>query len=223
MLQNQFAKWGDKMFEEHIAKIVKKHAFWAAFFTFIPLWGIELIPFVIILWHMYSRLCEESNTKMQFGTYALGFIVNIVVAAALLILLDFVPIIGWLGKSFTTYLQFYFSGKIFISTLRAFTGYKADNQTASITSNNAAKLPPPIPTYINSSEPQYPTISENVALVSNISTIKTDISNDSEKNNLELSSSAEKLYKLKELLDAGVLSQEEFDVEKKIILNSNNQ
>lgn len=119
MLQRYIAKkWGDKMFEAEIAKVVKKHAFGAAIILILPLFGLEVIAFVVILWHMYSSLCEKAGTKLRFGTIAVGFIVNVVIATVISILLDLIPVVGWLGKGFIVYLQFYLSGKAFIETLR---------------------------------------------------------------------------------------------------------
>ena len=52
MLQKYFAKWGDKMFEEDLAKVVRKHSFYAAIVMAIPLFGLGIFFFIYILWHM---------------------------------------------------------------------------------------------------------------------------------------------------------------------------
>lgn len=106
------------MFEADIAKIVKKRAFWGALIMALPLFGFELIVFIIILWSMYSKLCEKVGTTLKFSTIAVGFIVNIAVAIAVDLLLMLIPVIGWLGTGFIVYLQFYLSGKAYIETLR---------------------------------------------------------------------------------------------------------
>lgn len=119
MLQGYIArKWGDKMFEADIAKVVKKRAFWGALIMALPLFGIEWIVFIIILWNMYSALCEKVGVSLQFGTIVVGFIVNIVVAIAIDALFTLLPVLGWLGTGFLVYLQFYLSGKAYIETLR---------------------------------------------------------------------------------------------------------
>ena len=119
MLQGFIAsKWGDKMFEEDIAKTVKRRAFWGALIMALPLFGLEWIVFTIILWNMYSALSEKVGTKLKFGTIAVGFIVNIVVAIAIDALFTLLPVLGWLGTGFLVYLQFYLSGKMYIETLR---------------------------------------------------------------------------------------------------------
>lgn len=53
MLQNQFANYGDQMFDKDTAKIVRNHAFWAAIVMSLPLFGLDLIIYCIILWDMY--------------------------------------------------------------------------------------------------------------------------------------------------------------------------
>lgn len=119
MLQGYIAKkWGDKMFEEDMAKIVKKHAFWGAFIMFFPLFGLGVIIYIYILWHMYNSLCKKCNTTLKISTIIVGFVVNIVITIVVNILFSFLPFLGWLGTGFIVYLQFYLSGKAYIETLR---------------------------------------------------------------------------------------------------------
>jgi len=84
----------------------------------LPLPVFDLIVFCIVLWHMYSKLCERANTKLTLGNIILGIIVNIVIALVVDLALTIVPIIGWLGTGFIVYLQFYLSGKSYIETLK---------------------------------------------------------------------------------------------------------
>lgn len=119
MLQNQFADYGDKMFDKDTAKIVRSHASWAAFIMFFPLFGMDLIVYCMILWHMYSALCERAHKKMvNKSSIITGIVVNVVIAFAIDTALTFIPVIGWLGTSFIVFLQFYFSGKSFIETIK---------------------------------------------------------------------------------------------------------
>ena len=121
MLQKYFAKWGDKMFEEDMAKIVRQHSLLAAIVMAIPMFGLGIIFFIGILWHMYYKLCEKCNTKLKLSTIALGFIINIIIAIGVNFLLMMIPIIGWLGTGLIVYIQFYFSGKGYIEVLRKLT------------------------------------------------------------------------------------------------------
>ena len=67
---------------------------------------------------MYSKLSEKAGRDLNIG---LGVIVNILVTIAICFIdeaLDWVPVIGWLISAFAVYIQFYLSGKAYISTLR---------------------------------------------------------------------------------------------------------
>lgn len=119
MLQNQLANYGDKMFDKDTAAIVRNHAMLGAVIMALPLFGLEWIVFCIILWHMYSDLCERANTTLNISSIIVGFLVNIVIAVAIDILLTLIPVIGWLGTAFVVYLQFYLSGKSFVETLKS--------------------------------------------------------------------------------------------------------
>lgn len=108
------SKLANKMFEKDLYKIVKRHAFWGALVMLLPLFGLDWLVFVFVLWHMYNAICEALGTTLKFSTIAVGFIVNIVVAIALDIIFTFIPfLIG-----FIVYAQFYFSGKAYIESLK---------------------------------------------------------------------------------------------------------
>lgn len=104
------------MFEKDTAKIVRKHAFWAALLRIIPVVGIFI--YLYILWHMYNALCERVNQKLRIKHVFVAIVVNIMIAVVLEIVYWLIPILGWLGTGFMAYLQFYFSGKSFIETIR---------------------------------------------------------------------------------------------------------
>ncbi|MDD7604047.1 MAG: hypothetical protein SPJ71_01125 [Candidatus Limisoma sp.] len=118
MLQNQFANYGDKMFDKDTAKIVRKHALLASIIIMLPLFGIDWIIYCVVLWHMYSALCKRANKRLDVSRIIVGVIVNIVIAIVLDTVFTFVPIIGWLGTGLAVYLQFYFSGKSFLETIK---------------------------------------------------------------------------------------------------------
>lgn len=84
----------------------------------LPLFGLDLIIFCVILWDMYSALCKRANKKLDASSIIVGIIINIVIALIIDCVLTFIPIIGWLGTGFLVYLQFYLSGKSFIETIK---------------------------------------------------------------------------------------------------------
>lgn len=119
MLQKEFANHiGDKMFDKDTAKIVRRHAFWGAAIMALPLFGLDWIIYCCILWDMYASLCKRANQKLGKTNIVVGMVVNILIAVVLDALLSFIPVIGWLGTGLVVYLQFYFSGKSFIETIK---------------------------------------------------------------------------------------------------------
>ena len=107
-------KLANKMFEKEVFSIVKKHALCAAIVMSLPLFGIDWIIYMIILWHMYSASCEKVGTTLNISSVIVGMIVNIIVGIALDIILTLIPLL----IGFIVYAQFYFSGKAFIETLK---------------------------------------------------------------------------------------------------------
>ena len=118
MLQNQFADIGDKMFDKDTAKIVRNHAFAGAIIMALPLFGLDLIIFCLILWHMYSALCNRAKKKLDMKGIIIGLIINVLIALVIDFVLTLIPVIGWLGTGFAVYLQFYLSGKSYIETIK---------------------------------------------------------------------------------------------------------
>lgn len=105
--------------EKQLLDIVKSHARWGAIAIAIPFIPVaDTILYVIILWHMYHKLSEASHQSLKIG---IGIFVNIMVCIGIGIadeVLDWVPVIGWLFSALIVYIQFYFSGRAYISTLK---------------------------------------------------------------------------------------------------------
>lgn len=108
----------DQMFDKDTASIVRKHAFTGAILMMLPVPFIDSIGFIITLWRMYSALCKRANTTLKFKEICLGFIVNVLIAWCLDLVLEPILFLGWIGIAIIVYLQFYFSGKAYIETLK---------------------------------------------------------------------------------------------------------
>ncbi len=94
----------------------------------IPLWGIETIVFVIALWGTYQKISEISTVpfKENFVKNVLGAIIlNIVIAFVLGLILDFLPVLGWVGSFALGYAQITISGMAYVKTLKAIHGNRA--------------------------------------------------------------------------------------------------
>lgn len=107
--------------EKQLLDIVKSHAKWGAIVIAIPFVPVaDTILYAIVLWHMYHKLSEVSHRSLKIG---LGVVVNIIVAIGIGIadeMLDWIPVIGWLFSALIVYIQFYFSGKAYVSYLKEF-------------------------------------------------------------------------------------------------------
>lgn len=102
------------MFEKDVYKIVKRHALCASIIMLLPLFGLDWLCYIIILWHMYHAICKKVGTELNISTIIVGFIVNVIVAIVLDLLFTVIPFL----ISFTVYAQFYFSGKAYIESLK---------------------------------------------------------------------------------------------------------
>lgn len=120
MFEGKIAKYvGGGMFpEEDMLKIVHAHAAIAAVVLALPLFGIDWIVFVGVLWHMYSALSEKVGVPFGCSSVVVGIIVNIAIAIGVDVVGTFIPVLGWLTTAGIVYLQFYLSGKAYIETLR---------------------------------------------------------------------------------------------------------
>lgn len=110
----------DKGFSKRARKKVSMCAFWGGLAFALPLFGLDNIIYMIILWGMYSSLskmaCEayhSSRTKNFIG----GFIVNFLVASAIELALSFIPVVGWVGAFLVGYLSLKISGAAYLSAL----------------------------------------------------------------------------------------------------------
>ncbi|MBD5386925.1 hypothetical protein HDR70_03445 [bacterium] len=110
----------DKGFSERAKKKVSNYALGGGLAFALPLFGLDNIIYMIILWGMYSGLskiaCEtyhSSRTKNFIG----GFIVNIIVASAIELALSFIPVVGWVGAFLVGYLSLKISGAAYLSAL----------------------------------------------------------------------------------------------------------
>ena len=120
MFEGKIAKYvGGGMFpEEDMLKTVHTHAAVAALVVALPLFGIEWLAFIGILWHMYSSLSEKVGVPFGCSSVIVGIIVNVAITIGVDLFGTFIPVLGWLTTAGIVYLQFYLSGKAYIETLR---------------------------------------------------------------------------------------------------------
>lgn len=121
---------GEKMFkdnEKEVFKSIKSHSIIGAILMMWPEYGLGIIIFGIVLWHMYSSICNKTGisfTQNFWKLVGVGVFVNILVALILNIVLTVLPILS----GFIVYAQFYLSGKIFYERVKKLFG-KVDKTT----------------------------------------------------------------------------------------------
>ena len=139
---------GEKMFkdnEKNIFKTIKIHALIGGILMAFPEFGFGVIIYIIVLWHMYSSICDKvsiSFSKHWGKLIGFGFIVNIIVALILNIVLSVLPILS----GFIVYAQFYLSGKFFYDQIkRAFSKPNTNTSTEIVDNKMIEATPPPPP------------------------------------------------------------------------------
>ena len=139
---------GEKMFkdnEKNIFKTIKIHALIGGILMAFPEFGFGVIIYIIVLWHMYSSICDKvsiSFSKHWGKLIGFGFIVNIIVALILNIVLSVLPILS----GFIVYAQFYLSGKFFYDQIkRAFSKPNTNTSTEIVVNKMIEATPPPPP------------------------------------------------------------------------------
>ena len=107
---------GKGMFpEDDLLKTVHKHATIACLLMWLPFAGT--IIYLVCLWHMYSKLNEKVGKSTSLGTVFVAICVNIFVTL-IVFALEVLPIIGDIVQMLIVYVQFYLSGRTYISLLK---------------------------------------------------------------------------------------------------------
>ena len=94
----------------------------------VPLWGIETIVYAICLWSTYGKIATYSGVPFKNNLVKNiigGFIINIIMTFFFGMLLDFIPVVGWVGSFAVGYISLYTSGMGFVKMLKKLHGDKA--------------------------------------------------------------------------------------------------
>lgn len=218
-------KFLDGSLDDEIKAEIRKRGLIGGICMAIPLWGIETIVYAIVLWGTYSKISQISTVPFKENAVKNivgGFIVNLIVVFLLALVLDFIPVFGWVGSFAVGYISILLSGLGYVKMLKAMHGERA-KADLNVKSGIAA---------LKNGTTSSPS-SEVSSVMSKVGFIKGDqlpvetplvdtqepkpsrIQEDAE----SFSSKAQQLMDLKSLLDAGLLTQEEFNEQKKQILN----
>lgn len=94
----------------------------------IPLWGIETIIYAICLWGTYKKISDISGVPFKDNAVRNiigGFIVNIIVTFVICMLLDFIPVAGWISSFVVGFISLYMSAMGYVKALKMLHGEKA--------------------------------------------------------------------------------------------------
>ena len=240
--------------DEKVNAEIRKRALFGALFMAIPLWGLETIAYAIVLWGTYKKISDISGVpfRKNFVKNVLsGFILNIVITFALGCVLDFIPVLGWIGSAIVGYLSILLSGMGYVKALKIAHGNNAkldlnfkkgvdgirknvdvsssknelDKTIGNIKRTNrffdavenkdAEEISNVVQEYKESRK--QPKVIEDAAVVEE-KAVKEPAKKSINSIKAPQKSKAEHLREHKALLDEGILTQEEFDIEKKKVL-----
>lgn len=122
-------KFLDGLLDGECKSIVRIRAIIGAVALAFPLFGFDTIIYVIALWSTYYSISEVAGVKFSenFWSCALmGALVNVVVVFVLNLILDFIPLFGWIGMAIIGFVSIYLSGIGYITALKGFYGKKAN-------------------------------------------------------------------------------------------------
>lgn len=120
-------KFADVALSKEVAKTVKTHALIGGICMAIPLFGLEIIIYICALWGMYIKISKYARVSFwkHFVRNVLGaVIVNIAIALVFGILLDFIPIAGWIAQGCIGYFSIFLSGCAYLEALARIHGKK---------------------------------------------------------------------------------------------------
>lgn len=198
----------------------------------VPLWGLETTIYAICLWGTYKKISKISGVPFRKNfvrNIISGFIVNIIITFILCMLLDFIPVVGWIGSFAVGYASLYLSAMGYVKALKVAHGDKAKSDLNLQRGMEFAKMKSnPSHSIVNATVNKAAEVEQKVdGFVKQLSDDTPLTQGVEEADVIEATpaksatTKTQMLLELKKLLDEGILTQEEFDQQKIKILNSN--
>lgn len=114
-------KYIDNGFSERAKSLVTNHAIAGAICLALPLFGLDNILYLVVLWHMYYKLCDLANkafgdnkTKSFIG----AIIVNVIIVSILELACNILPVAGGIiGGLVIAYIAIKLSGAAYLKAL----------------------------------------------------------------------------------------------------------
>ena len=126
-LARYIERFVDGAFDNEIKKAVRTRAVIAGVVMAVPLWGIETIVYIICLWGAYKKICDIGHVPFRenFVKNVLsGIITNVLVTFVLGLLMDLIPVVGWVASFALGYISLYLSAMGYLKVLKKFHGDK---------------------------------------------------------------------------------------------------
>ncbi len=87
----------DRGFSERAKSLVTNHSIIGGISLALPLFGLDNILYIVVLWHMYYKLCDLANKSFgsnKAKSFIGAIIVNVIVASLLELACNVLPIVG---------------------------------------------------------------------------------------------------------------------------------
>ena len=206
-----FARLNGASLDVRIKSLIKKRSWLGGLCMVLPLFGLDVIVYAIILWRTYSKISTLSAVPFKgnaFKNIIIGFLVNLIIVAVLNIVLDSLTLVPGifalsLPLSFALgYASIYYSGVLYANMIKQVHGARAKTDAQSTVT----------PMFLReSNDVDY---QEPIEMSTPTSIVSIQTSDDD-----PISARIQKLKEVQTLLEEGLISQEEFDAEKIKILN----
>lgn len=117
----------DGALDDEIKKAIRSRALIAGIVMAVPLWGLEVIIYAICLWGAYKTIFDISHVPFRenfFKNVLSGFITNLIVTFILGLLMDLIPVVGWIASFAMGFVSLYLSAMGYVKVLKQFHGNK---------------------------------------------------------------------------------------------------
>ena len=117
----------DDALDDEIKKAIRSRALIAGIVMAVPLWGLEVIIYAICLWGAYKTICDISHVPFRenfLKNVLSGFITNLIVTFILGLLMDLIPVVGWIASFAMGFVSLYLSAMGYVKVLKQFHGNK---------------------------------------------------------------------------------------------------
>ena len=117
----------DGAFDNEIKSAIRTRAVIAGIVMAVPLWGLETVIYFICLWGTYKKICDIGHVPFRenfIKNVLSGIITNVLVTFVLGLVMDLIPVVGWVASFALGYISLYLSAMGFVKVLKKFHGNK---------------------------------------------------------------------------------------------------